>query len=92
MAKKKQDQQDPFDESIMTAEWKGINWFLNNTIPCLNNRDSETRADKEYRKFQKPASTHAQVQIGVFKGINYRQDGNTRHFIYNNQNIPKFNP
>ena len=74
----------------MTAEWKGINWFLNNTIPCLNNRDSETRADKEYRKFQKPASTHAQVQIGVFKGINYRQDGNTRHFIYNNQNIPKF--
>ena len=90
MAKKKQDQQDPFDESIMTAEWKGINWFLNNTVPCLNNRDSATRAEKEFKKFQKPSSTHVQVQIGVFKGINYRQDANTRHWIYTHQDIPKF--
>jgi len=89
--KKKQVVEDnPFDEKIMKSEWKSVDWFLNETEPCLNNRDSETRADKEYRKFQKPASSHAQVQVGVYKGVNYRQDGNTRHFIYANQNVPKF--
>ena len=32
MAKKNNVVQDnPFDETIMTAEWKGINWFLNNS-------------------------------------------------------------
>ena len=58
-----------------------INEFLK-VQPAVNNRHSKRRAEKEYKKFIKPARAHLLVALAEYKKGYYNLDSNTRSYIW----------